>query len=207
MVDHMLRSGYSESAKQLARERGVEDLVDINVFVHCQRIAESLRRGETKDALQWCGENKAALRKSQVCILVLVYTAFTDVTLLQYNLEFELRLQQYIEMIRTGDKKKLLDAMLHAKKYLTPYMDTQATEIRRAAGLLAFPRDTKAEPYRVHTISPFVPVFSANQAIRRCTPQTAGPISRTSSFAPTTNSSPYHPDLFCTSPYPPGYQR
>lgn len=78
-----------------------------------------------------------------------VYTAFTDGALLQYNLEFELRLQQYIEMIRTGDKKKLLDAMLHAKKYLTPYMDTQATEIRRAAGLLAFPRDTRAEPYRV----------------------------------------------------------
>ena len=69
--------------------------------------------------------------------------------MMQYNLEFELRLQQYIEMIRTGDKKKLVDAMLHAKKYLTPYMDTQGAEIRRAAGLLAFRQDTKAEPYRV----------------------------------------------------------
>lgn len=70
MVDHMLRSGYSESAKQLAKERDVEDLVDINVFVLCQRIAESLRRGETKDALQWCGENKAALKKSQVSVIL-----------------------------------------------------------------------------------------------------------------------------------------
>lgn len=130
MVDHMLRSGYSESAKELAREKGIEDLVDINVFMQCQRIADSLRRGETKEALQWCGENKAGLKKSQ------------------YNLEFELRLQQYIEMIRTGDKKKLLEAMVHAKKYLTPYMETQSTEISHAAGLLAFPRDTKAEPYR-----------------------------------------------------------
>lgn len=67
MVDHMLRSGYSESAKQLAQEKGIEDLVDINVFVQCQRIADSLRRGETKEALQWCGENKAGLKKSQVC--------------------------------------------------------------------------------------------------------------------------------------------
>ncbi|ODM23566.1 Protein fyv10 [Aspergillus cristatus] len=130
MVDHMLRSGYSESAKQLAQEKGIEDLVDINVFMQCQRIANSLRRGETKEALQWCGENKAGLKKSQ------------------YNLEFELRLQQYIEMIRTGDRKKLLEAMVHAKKYLTPYMETQSTEISHAAGLLAFPRDTKAEPYR-----------------------------------------------------------
>lgn len=71
MVDHMLRSGYSESAKQLAQEKGIEDLVDINVFVQCQRIADSLRRGETKEALQWCGENKAGLKKSQVC-----YSAF-----------------------------------------------------------------------------------------------------------------------------------
>ena len=67
LVDHMLRSGYSESAKQLAREKGIEDLVDLDVFVQCQQIAESLRRGETKEALHWCGENKAALKKSQVC--------------------------------------------------------------------------------------------------------------------------------------------
>lgn len=68
---------------------------------------------------------------------------------MQYNLEFELRLQQYIEMIRSGDKIKYMEAMVHAKKYLTPYMDSQSEEIHRAAGLLAFPKDTKAEPYRV----------------------------------------------------------
>ena len=66
IVDHMLRSGYTESAQQLAKEKDIEDLVDLNVFVQCQRIAESLRRGETKDALQWCSENKAALKRSQV---------------------------------------------------------------------------------------------------------------------------------------------
>ncbi|KAL2859755.1 protein fyv10 [Aspergillus pseudodeflectus] len=130
VVDHMLRSGYTESAQQLAREKDIESLVDLNVFIQCQRIAERLRRGETKDALQWCGENKAALKKSQ------------------YNLEFELRLQQYIEMIRTGDKAKFIDAMAHAKKYLSPYIETQSTEIHRAAGMLAFPPDTKAEPYK-----------------------------------------------------------
>ena len=73
LVDHMLRSGFSESAKQLAAEKGIEDLADLNVFVQCQRIAESLRRGETKEALQWCGENKVALKKSQVCYLLLLF--------------------------------------------------------------------------------------------------------------------------------------
>lgn len=66
LVDYMLRSGHVESAKALAREKDIEDLVDLSVFAQCQRIADSLRHGETKDALQWCGENKAALKKSQV---------------------------------------------------------------------------------------------------------------------------------------------
>jgi macrophage erythroblast attacher len=69
LVDHMLRSGFSESGKQLAEEKGIDDLVDIGTFVQCQRIAESLRRGEAKEALQWCGENKVALKKSQVIAL------------------------------------------------------------------------------------------------------------------------------------------
>lgn len=151
LIDHMLRSGYSESAKQLAAEKGIEELVDLSVFVQCQRIAESLRRGETKEALQWCGENKAALKRSQVGWSQAARSWVADDGM-QYNLEFELRLQQYIEMIRSGDKMKCMEAMVHAKKYLTPYAESQPTEIHRAAGLLAFPKDTKAEPYRVGSL-------------------------------------------------------
>ncbi|KAJ6123603.1 hypothetical protein N7471_010920 [Penicillium samsonianum] len=110
--------------------RGVEDLVDLDVFTQCQRVVDSLRRGETKEALQWCGENKAALKKSQ------------------HNLEFELRLQQYIEMVRTQDKSKKVEAIIHAKKYLIPNHQSQNSEIMRAAGLLVFTQDTRAEPYK-----------------------------------------------------------
>ncbi|EEA24675.1 GID complex subunit containing RING finger motif protein [Talaromyces marneffei ATCC 18224] len=130
IVDHMLRSGFSESAKQLAKAKNIEDLVDTGTFVQCQRIAESLRSGDAREALQWCGENKVALKKSQ------------------NTLEFELRLQQYIEMVRTGQPTKMIEAMQHAKKYLSQHLETQSVEIHRAAGLLAFPRDTDAEPYK-----------------------------------------------------------
>lgn len=68
LVDHMLRAGYLKSAKEFAEEKGVTDLVDLDVFVQCQRIADSLRKGEAKEALQWCGENKMALKKTQVCV-------------------------------------------------------------------------------------------------------------------------------------------
>ncbi|KAJ6010500.1 hypothetical protein N7451_001912 [Penicillium sp. IBT 35674x] len=131
LVDHMLRSGFSESAKQLAEERDIEGLVDLGVFTQCQRIVESLRRGDTKEALQWCGENKAALKKSN------------------HNLEFELRLQQYIELVRTQDRSKKLEAILHARKYLTPNHESQNNEVMRAAGLLVFSQDTRAEPYKL----------------------------------------------------------
>lgn len=63
LVDYLLRAGYSKSGEKLAREKGIEDLVDLDVFVQCQRIADSLNRGETRDALTWCGENRAALKK------------------------------------------------------------------------------------------------------------------------------------------------
>ncbi|KAI9797507.1 MAG: GID complex subunit containing RING finger motif [Piccolia ochrophora] len=130
LVDYLLRSGYGESAKALAKEKGIEDLVDTEVFAQCNRIQQSLKEGRTQECLKWCGENKQTLKK------------------LNSNLEFELRLQQYIELVRTGQRERLLEATQHAKSYLAPHKDTQFLEIHKAAGLLAFAPDTRAEPYR-----------------------------------------------------------
>ncbi|KAJ5293347.1 uncharacterized protein N7443_009300 [Penicillium atrosanguineum] len=116
LVDHMLRSGYSDSAKQLAKDREIEDLVDLGVFTQCQR---------------WCGENKAALKKSQ------------------HNLEFELRLQQYIEMVRTKDINKKVEAITHARKYLTLNAESQKDEVNQVAGLLVFTQDSRSEKYKI----------------------------------------------------------
>ncbi|KAK5240422.1 GID complex subunit containing RING finger motif, partial [Cryomyces antarcticus] len=120
--------GYVESARLLAREKGIEELVDIEAFETCRRIEESLRQGRTGEALAWCADNKQALKKTDS------------------NLEIELRLQQYIELVRTGENPKLIEATLHARKYLAAQQDTEFT--MRAAGLLVFPPGTAAEPYR-----------------------------------------------------------
>lgn len=72
LVDYLLRAGYSKSGAKLAKEKGIEDLVDLDVFVQCQKIADSLNRGETKDALIWCTENRTALKKLGVRILHLL---------------------------------------------------------------------------------------------------------------------------------------
>ncbi|KAJ5095134.1 hypothetical protein N7532_007425 [Penicillium argentinense] len=130
LVDHMLRSGFVESAEALAKENGIEDLVDLDVFKQCQRIFESLRKGETKSALQWCAENKAALKKSEL------------------NLEFELRLQQYIELVRSPDPEKKIEAIAYARKWLVSTQSEQNKDILRAAGMLVLTQDTKVEPYK-----------------------------------------------------------
>lgn len=129
LVDHLLRQGYTESAQQLAKEKGIEDLVDVAEFIECGRIEDSLRRGETRDCLAWCSENKQALKK------------------LDSNLELELRLQQFVELVRPGDMNKFIEATMHARKYLGTQNDTEYG--MRAGGLLANPVYTPVEPYKV----------------------------------------------------------
>lgn len=66
LVDYLLRAGYGESAIRLATVKGIEKLVDVDTFVACHQIEESLLRGRTSEALAWCAENKQALKKGGV---------------------------------------------------------------------------------------------------------------------------------------------
>ncbi|KAJ4991745.1 hypothetical protein SVAN01_02860 [Stagonosporopsis vannaccii] len=151
LVDYLLREGYASSAACLARSKGIEDLVDVDAFISCHKIERSLREGmSTTLALEWCKEHGKELKKGGSL------------------LEFELRLQQYIEMVRQGHEsgvssmdgefgregvsigggggeQKLTEARAHAKKYLSTSGDFDL--IRRAAGLLAYRPWDEVEPY------------------------------------------------------------
>lgn len=63
-------------------------------------------------------------------------------------------------MVRTQDKSKKIEAIIHAKKYLIPNHQSQNSEIMRAAGLLVFTQDTRAEPYKVRQILYISRVFT-----------------------------------------------
>ncbi|MCJ1349704.1 GID complex subunit containing RING finger motif [Peltigera leucophlebia] len=125
LVDYLLRSGYGESASALAREKGIEELVDLDVFVQCHKIKESLRGRNTQECLAWCVENRPMMKK------------------ISSNLEFQLRLQQYVELCRN---RQLLEAMQYAQKYLASHVELWA--VVQAAGLLAYPPETQTEPYK-----------------------------------------------------------
>lgn len=68
----------------------------------------------------------------------------------QNRLEFELRLQQFIEFRRNGQLK---EARQHARKHVTPHGLIYSKEVDKAAGLLAFSLNTPVSEYKVPTHS------------------------------------------------------
>lgn len=128
LVDYLLRQGYISAARDLAKEKHVEDLADISVFEDSSRIESALEKGDMKEALAWCNDNKNALKK------------------IDSKLESQLRLQQFIDMRRRGEDGAELKAIEHARKYLGGEGSELGTY---AAGLLIFPPDTDVEQYKV----------------------------------------------------------
>ncbi|KAG5770845.1 hypothetical protein H9Q72_002408 [Fusarium xylarioides] len=131
LTDYLLRHGYNNTAKELAEQRGITDLVDIDTFVAVSRIRDSLIKQSLVEALAWCNDNKKELRK------------------MESKLEFMLRFQQYIELVRSQSSAKLTEAIAHAKKHLIPYRATFPREVQQVCGLLAFPPGgaSAAAPY------------------------------------------------------------
>lgn len=157
LVDYLLREGYAESAAQLADSKGIQELVDVDAFVACHKIERSLSEGmSTTLALEWCKEHGKELKKGGSI------------------LEFELRLQQYIELVKQGHEAgvsgmdglegesegvvigggggeiKLVEARAHAKRYLSGSGDFEL--LGRAAGLLAYKPWDDVEPYAVSLV-------------------------------------------------------
>lgn len=115
LVEHFLRCGYYESAIKLARHCGIEHLTNIELFLVSREVEESLRKRDTAKCLNWCHDNRSRLRK------------------LHSNLEFNLRQQEFIELVRAG---QFMDAVVHSRKYLSNCEEMQLKELPRVMGLV-----------------------------------------------------------------------
>ncbi|KAK3357117.1 CTLH/CRA C-terminal to lish motif domain-containing protein [Lasiosphaeria hispida] len=129
MIDYLLRHGYNASATALANERQMQDLVDIDTFVSMSKIRTALEGGSVQEALAWCADNKKELRK------------------LKSNLEFMLRCQQYIELLRAEQPGKTTEAIAYAKKFIVPFNETYPAEVLHIIGLLTFGPETRLPAY------------------------------------------------------------
>jgi macrophage erythroblast attacher len=128
IVDYLLRKGYSTTAQAMVeQERHLEPLVDQDLFKQCRNIEEALAQKDCGPCLSWCAENKTGLKK------------------LQSNLEFNLRIQELVELIRA---RKSAEAINYSKRHLIPNFMNKFHEIQQAISLLAFPPDTTCPPYK-----------------------------------------------------------
>ncbi|KAJ6588773.1 CTLH/CRA C-terminal to lish motif domain-containing protein [Mycena capillaripes] len=127
LVDWALRNGKEKTAKMIAKEKHIETLVDIDLFSDIKRIEGALARHSCTEALAWCSENKTALRK------------------MKSTLEFDLRLQEYIELSRASKRQEAIE---YSKKHLIPWQETHLDQIQQAAALLAFPPNTSYARYK-----------------------------------------------------------
>lgn len=66
LVEYLVRQGYQESARALAEEKGIEELVDLQVFARCHQISESLRMGSMEECLAWCNEHRPLMKRIDV---------------------------------------------------------------------------------------------------------------------------------------------
>ncbi|GMF24684.1 unnamed protein product [Phytophthora fragariaefolia] len=126
IADYLLRQGFLESAKIVEETKGVGHLVDHDLHAECQAVLKSLQAHQTAKAISWCSQNGSRLRR------------------LQSQLEFHLRLQDFIEFVRS---RKPLEAVQYARAYLTPLAlqpeqqalrDAAIGEVQIAMATLAF---------------------------------------------------------------------
>ncbi|TRM63584.1 CTLH/CRA C-terminal to lish motif domain-containing protein [Schizophyllum amplum] len=127
LVDWTLRTGRVETAREIARRKGIESLVDIDLFTEIRRIEGALHVHSCTEALAWCSENKVALRK------------------IKSTLEFELRLQEFIELCR---QRSTTQAIAYSKKHLIAWQETHLPQIQHALALLAYAPGTSCGPYK-----------------------------------------------------------
>ncbi|KAF8725964.1 hypothetical protein HU200_020541 [Digitaria exilis] len=127
LVDYMLRMSYYDSATKLAEISGIQDLIDIDVFLDAKRVIDSLQNNEVAPALAWCAENKSRLKKSKS------------------KLEFFLRLQEFVEFVKA---KNCIQAIAYARKYLAPWGSIHMKELQRVTATLVFRSNTSCTPYK-----------------------------------------------------------
>lgn len=128
----------------------------MNLFTELARIERSIANGSCTEALSFCGENRGSLKKAKVSLISIALTpyALLLVHTPQNPLEFDLRLQEYIELCRAGDP---LAALAYLQKHLVAWSETHRAETQRAMGLLACNEQgaRRIPQYSVSCLSPF----------------------------------------------------
>uniref|UniRef100_G1NSK3 E3 ubiquitin-protein transferase MAEA n=1 Tax=Myotis lucifugus TaxID=59463 RepID=G1NSK3_MYOLU len=165
MVEHLLRCGYYNTAVKLARQSGIEDLVNIEMFLTAKEVEESLERRETATCLAWCHDNKSRLRKmkgrqgehdakpgrkSRVASGSPKESEDLGMETIKGKPELVRRHSVLRRPRSQRDQPEESDPLScrHARKHFSQAEGSQLDEVRQVMGMLAFPPDTHISPYK-----------------------------------------------------------
>lgn len=127
LIDYCLRNGHPGTAEKLAKAQKIEKLVDIEELQQCNEIEHLLRVEHSTEKCQaWCLENRQFLKKTRS------------------NLEFQIKLQQYIELARLRNFTKAIE---YYRTNLVKNADTKFELMQQASALLAFSPEDSVKPY------------------------------------------------------------
>lgn len=102
---HLGKGGWNYRALDefLLHAKCRQDLVELELFAQAKKVLDALRGCSCTAALAWASENRARLKKAKS------------------KLEFELRLQEFVELAR---KNSLPEALAYARKYFPTFAET-----------------------------------------------------------------------------------
>lgn len=114
-------NNFHSAQKIVEHNPELAELTNLDIFLVARNVELTLAQQQTQAALAWIHDHKSKLRK------------------IKSNLEFRLRQQEFVELIK-ADRR--MDAVRHARKYLTSMEDVPWEEVQHCMALLAFPADT-----------------------------------------------------------------
>ncbi|KAG2315998.1 hypothetical protein Bca4012_066840 [Brassica carinata] len=91
-----------------------------------EKVIDALKRREVASALAWCADNRTRLKKSTS------------------KFEFQLRLQEFIELVRADSYKQ---AIHYARKHLKPWGAIHMNELQHVLATLVFKSTTECTTY------------------------------------------------------------
>lgn len=116
ILDYFLREGYLETAGNLTKELELEDFSDMKIFTENKEIIAGLQAKNCELGMKWCVTHKTKLSN------------------MKSLLEMQLRIQEFIELVKINKFKEAAD---YSKKYFKKYMDEQPLVMERVMTLLA----------------------------------------------------------------------
>eukprot|EP00359_Climacostomum_virens_P001653 CAMPEP_0204899064 /NCGR_PEP_ID=MMETSP1397-20131031/1639_1 /ASSEMBLY_ACC=CAM_ASM_000891 /TAXON_ID=49980 /ORGANISM="Climacostomum Climacostomum virens, Strain Stock W-24" /LENGTH=329 /DNA_ID=CAMNT_0052066975 /DNA_START=376 /DNA_END=1365 /DNA_ORIENTATION=+ len=110
IVDYIAREKLFDVAELLSSKAGIDELVDTQLFRTCDMICSDLERRSLASAFVWCQKHRSSLASNP--------------------LEFQLKLQKFLEMIKEG---RIKEAVTFSKQ-LGEYQE-YFNEVKRASVL------------------------------------------------------------------------